>query len=112
MKRGAIFFLVLMLWGSIGYGQESPGETLAQKIAQRMTDSLSLSADLKGKIYGINMQLHNQKMQARKESQDMNVVSSELQKIENTRDSLYRTVLPPEKFLLYKDKKTRLVNNN
>lgn len=84
---------------------------LANKIGQKMKDSLGLTGQQKNDIVNINMNLFNQKKAARQQHPS-GEVTYYLQKIENTRDSLYRLVLPAEKYSLYKQKKTKLVNNN
>lgn len=84
---------------------------IATKIADRMKDSLELSASQRESVYAINMQLAAQKDAARQASTDRKLVGRQLQRIENTRDSLFRPVLGEEKYLLYKQKKKGLINN-
>ncbi|MFT3823037.1 MAG: hypothetical protein QM731_03920 [Chitinophagaceae bacterium] len=92
--------------------QENPATVLASKIAQKMKDSLSLTTEQMQSIYTINMQLHQQKMAARQQYAGNPSLGNYIQKIENTRDSLYRPVLTDEKYQLYKSKKRNLVSNN
>jgi hypothetical protein len=91
---------------------QSPAEKLAGWIAQKMTDTLSLTAAQKNQIYTINMQLHNQKMAARQQHPQPDSMRIYIQKIENSRDALYHGVLADDKYTLYLQKKTRLVTNN
>jgi hypothetical protein len=95
-----------------GVKAQSPAEKLATRIAQKMTDSLSLTATQKSQLYTINMQLHNQKMTARQQHLQPDSMRVYIQKIENTRDGLYHGVLGDYKYTLYLQKKSRLVNNN
>ena len=93
-------------------GQQNSAHQLAQKMAQKMKDSLSLTDAQKNQLYNINMQLHNQKMNIRQQYKAGDSLGYYLQRVENTRDSLYHQVLSGEKYLLYRQKKTRLINNN
>jgi hypothetical protein len=115
MRLLIIFALVSMI-GYNAVGQTNSGnpvgENLAKKIADRMKDSLGLSEQQRNSIFDINIQIHNQKMEKRKQYANDPLLGNHLQKVENTRDSLYRTVLPEDKFILYKRKRTNIVNNN
>ena len=92
--------------------QADQGQRLAQKIAKQMKDSLDLNGNQMNQLVAINLSIHNQKKQAMASGLSRDSIGKTLQKIENTRDSLYRTVIPAEKFEAYKTKKRRLVNNN
>lgn len=96
-----------------GYAQNNPAEQVATTIAQKMKDSLLLSDAQRGQIYGINIRLHEQKMQARQQhANDRALIGKGLQQVENTRDSLYQGVLTAEQCLLYQQKKRSLISNN
>ncbi|NML23884.1 hypothetical protein HHL16_23590 [Pseudoflavitalea sp. G-6-1-2] len=88
---------------------QSPGEQVAAKIAKKMKDSLALTEEQRVAIYDINMQMHNKKMPLFIKYKGTDSLRILLQRIENSRDTLYSAVLPPEKYLLYKQKKTVLV---
>jgi len=91
---------------------QSPAENLSAKIAQKMKDSLSLSNVQKNQLYAINMRLCGQKETVRQQYAATDSLRIKIQKIENTRDSLYSTVLTNQQLILYKPKKRNLVNNN
>ncbi|NCI45660.1 hypothetical protein [Sediminibacterium soli] len=107
-------FLVtgLLLSLCLSAQQPSPAEQLAQKIAQKIKDSLKLSPAQQTQLYEINMQLHNRKMETRKQYGTPAAAAPYIQIVENGRDSLYRQVIPAGKFNLYLQKKSRLVSNN
>ena len=110
MKKLVVLITVLFSSLSFLHAQEqTPAALLAHGIADRMKDSLSLSNQQRAKVFAINMELHSQKMDARKRSQYRAVVGKELQKIEGTRDGLYKTVLTQEQYELYIQKKRNLV---
>lgn len=90
----------------------SPAEQMAGKIAQRLKDSLSLNDSQKQQLFSLNMRLHQQKQVIRQQYAGLDSMGYYMQKIENSRDSLYKQVLPEDKYLLYKQKKIKLVNNN
>lgn len=92
--------------------EPAPAQTVADRIAQKMKDSLGLNDTLKQQLYQINMQLHDAKMVRRQQYAGTDSVRIYVQRVENTRDSLYRRVLNEEKYLLYIEKKKALVNNN
>lgn len=106
------FLTIMLLMTAEILQAQPPAEQLANRIAQKMKDTLSLTDSQKSRLYDINMQLHSQKMAARKPSAQSDLLRAAFQKIENTRDSLYYIVLADDKFILYKQKKSRLVNNN
>ena len=107
-----ILVFVFMVGSLSARSQVSPAATVADKIAQKMKDSLSLTTSQKDQIYQVNMQLQESKINARQQYTGTDSARIYVQRIENTRDSLYRPILGEEKFLLYREKKTNLVNNN
>jgi len=100
-----------VLYALFSTAQNSGPEILAEKIAQRMKDTLSLTEAQKDQLYVINMQLHNEKLVARQTISNRDSLSAELQRVENKRDVLYQPILNT-KFELYLQKKRNLVNNN
>ena len=111
MKKIFITILLIVIIGREIKAQDKGGK-LANKIAQKMKDTLVLKDSVKSKLYNINIQLHNRKMLARQQYTGKDSLSYYIQKIENCRDSLYHSVLTDDKYLLYKSKKRQLVNNN
>lgn len=112
MKRRNIFLLAILLLGWYAANSQNVANEIANKIAQRMKDSLHLNESVKNRIYAINMQLHNQKMAARQQHARQDSLGIYIQRIENTRDSLYHKVLSENQYLIYRQKKRKLVNNN
>ena len=92
--------------------QSTPAEQIASKIARKMKDSLTLNSDQEQQAYDANMQLHSLKMQARQHYANTDSLGVHIQRIENTRDSLYHSFLTANQYLLYRHKKKNLVNNN
>ena len=112
MKKKIVLALLFITVKTIVFGQSSPAEQVANKIAQRMKDSLLLSDAQKTQLYNINMQIHQQKMSVRQQYQGSDFLTYYVQKVENTRDSLYHTILAEDKYTLYKQKKKALISNN
>ena len=110
MKNIVIVFFILFLVESSK--AQDGAMVLSDKIARKMKDSLSLSDSQKNQLYTINMQLVERKKALWVQYASRDSIAYYLQKIEGTRDSLYHTVLSDDKYLLYKQKKSRLVNNN
>jgi hypothetical protein len=107
-----ILITMILILGVQGLrAQTSPATVLANKIAQKMKDTLGLSDTQKTQVYDLNMQLHNQKMSMRQQYAGDSVLREKIQAVENTRDSLYTTVLNEQQFNLYKQKKRLLINN-
>lgn len=92
--------------------QTVSADIVAQRIAQKMKDSLLLSEDQKTQIYNINLNLNNHKMLVRQQQISSDSLRLKIQQVENTRDSLYRPILTEQQFLLYREKKKSLINNN
>lgn len=105
-----IMLLGLLIITVATSAQANPAATVSEKIAQKMKDTLALSNEQKALIYEINMQIHIAKGSIRQEYGLNDSLRIYLQRVENTRDSLYRTVLSNEKYLLYKEKKVTLVS--
>jgi hypothetical protein len=106
-------FSCFVLAAAAQTGTSAAAVELAQKIANKMKDSLGLTAQQQAGIYQINLQLHGQKQQARQQhAGNPTQLGPVLQTIEQTRDSLYRPLLLPQEFVVYKQKKRNLVTNN
>jgi hypothetical protein len=86
---------------------------LSTRIAQKLQDSLGLSTAQRDSIYAINIRLQHQKTQVRSQYTGTDSLQYHIQRIENTRDSLYKRIIADEgKYNLYKQKKRYLVSNN
>lgn len=92
--------------------QDTPEAQVAHKMADKMADSLGLTKQQRAKLFSINMEIARKKTEARKKSTDRTVVQKELQKIENSRDSLYKQVLTIEQHSSYLKRKRNVINNN
>ena len=113
MKQLILTLIICTITGTVANAQAGGAETLSLKIAQKMKDSLSLSPVQKDQVYTINLDLHTRKSGVWQQfAGSDSLIRVHVQRIENTRDSLYRTVLTEPQFILYKEKKRRLVNNN
>jgi hypothetical protein len=91
---------------------QDPATRLANRIADKMRDSLSLSQKQRNDIFVITTQLQDRKKAAMTSGQDRNNIGLALQQIENTRDSLYATVLSAAQIQIYNQKKRNLIRNN
>lgn len=101
--------IALGLYAQIG----TPAEQVANKIAVKMKDTLSLSATQQQQVFAINMQLHNQKNAIRNQYPgNDSLIKVSVQRIENKRDSLYRSIIGETNYIIYRQKKRNLVNNN
>jgi len=116
MKKIFVFSVLFFIFLSVQAQQtekfETPATQLAHKIADKMKDSLGLTNQQRAKIFTINMDLHKQKTEARARPQDRTAVGNELQKIESTRDAMYRTILTDDQYAIYQQKKRYLVSSN
>ncbi|TXJ29019.1 MAG: hypothetical protein E6Q24_04905 [Chitinophagaceae bacterium] len=113
MKKIHLLLLVMSILGIEHVSAQSSIQTvLAERIAGRLKDSLSLSLVQKDSIYAVNMLISNQKNSLRSIYQNLDSLQFHTQRVEHSRDSLYRRILGEEKYLLYRQKKNNLVNNN
>jgi hypothetical protein len=111
MKK--IFFVAfLVVLGYFSPKAQSVADSIAHRIANRMKDFLSLNSVQAANLFTVNMSLHNQKLGIRSIYQNGDSVRFHLQRIENTRDSLYSSVLSAQQMLLYQEKKATLISNN
>jgi hypothetical protein len=90
--------------------QTSNAELLAERIAQKMRDSLSLTTFQTNAIYGINIQISAKKQEVRQQFSNQDSIRIKTQAIENTRDDLYLPVLSEQQYALYKQKKSVLIS--
>ena len=112
MKKYIFLSIVVSLSVVFSFGQTSPSEILAQRIANVMKDTLSMNTLQTQKVYNINLLLSSKKTQARTASTDRTIVGSAIQAIERTRDSLYKAELTTIQYQLYLQKKRNIIKNN
>lgn len=111
MKKIIVLVFGLSILSISVSAQVAKGESLARKMASKMKDSLELSPKDENKIYQVNMRIAKEKEKLWIEYRTSPYLRGYLQRVENKRDSLYKEVLPAEKYLLYKEKKDNLINN-
>lgn len=85
---------------------------LAANIADRMKDSLGLSTAQRDQVNTLNLQISNQKQNVRSRFANRDSITVGLQKVENGRDSLYKTVLTEQQYIIYRQKKRTLIAAN
>jgi hypothetical protein len=109
-----IFFLIpiFSMAFAMHVNAQTPAEQLAEKIAGKMKDSLSLTETQKRQLYNINLQISSNKLAVRQQFSSPDSLRIMTQQAENMRDSLYRQVLTEQQFTTYRQKKRNLVNNN
>lgn len=81
-------------------------------VADKMKDSLGLTAVQRDSVLNINVWLHEQKSVIWQRYTSKDSLRLHLQRIENSRDSLYQRILTAQQFELYRQKKVRLVSRN
>lgn len=91
---------------------QSVSDQLADKLAKKMRDSLSLTNRQYEELQVINKQLSEDKSQLWLKYNTQDSLRVYLQKIENKRDSLYSIPLTPQQYSIYKQRKRTLLNNN
>ena len=110
MKK--IFILLFLVTAAVVTKGQSPvADSLAQKMSFKMKDSLGLTEGQRVQLYQLNLQLHEIKSGKRQLYTGTDSLQIHIQWVENTRDSLYRSVLTQEQHVLYLQKKTNLINN-
>jgi hypothetical protein len=105
-----ILIFIGIVIGETGLGQSATAISVSEKISQQMTDSLGLDESQRKRLNQINLQLHLQKMEIRKQFAEVDSLQKYMQRIENTRDSLYRDTMTKEKFQIYIIRKRNIVN--
>lgn len=105
-----IFLILLVGFSNTGISQATIAENISAGIAKKMKDSLGLTATEMSQVKEVNLFLASRKQSAFKEFTKRDSLQMNLQRVENMRDSLYKGVLPVEKYKLYKEKKRNLIN--
>ena len=112
MKKSILsIFFILSVHLVIAQQDQSPMVKLANKMADRMRDTLGLDTGQREKIFNINLSLAMEKSIAYSNHKKEDI-GKELQKIENKRDGLYKKELSNQQYDIYKQKKRRIINNN
>jgi hypothetical protein len=83
---------------------------VTEKITNKLADSLNLNVSQKKRIFEINTDLQNAKTYVRKQYSEPDSIAKYTQRVENTRDSLYRQVLNADKYQIYLQKKRNLIS--
>lgn len=114
MKKHIYILIVTVLSiNTVTSAQSSDYSTqLSKRIADKLKDSLTLTAMQRDSIYAINQDIANQKKSIRKVVFSTDSLKQSFQRLEHQRDNMYLNVLGQEKYLLYKSKKAALLNNN
>lgn len=107
MKVVVIF---LFLTAPLALFAQSNQEKSSLFLADRLRDSLLLSGKQHQELYTINLIIEEEKKNVRSLGEDPFLVRKKVQKIENKRDSLYQGIFNTEQFILYKDRKSTLLN--
>jgi hypothetical protein len=111
MKNILLIVFIIVVCCSKTHAQVSPGEQIAIKVAQKMKDTLGLGDEQKQRIYDINMQLLQKSIAVWKQHTVQDSIRYHLQRIEMTRDSLYKPILTADQLQLYRQKKPYLIGS-
>ena len=104
--------LALLSCFGISAQSSTTAEQIAERIAQKMKDSLNLTSQQKTGVYNVNMYIANQKALARQQYVGSDSLTRFIQQAEGKRDSLYRTVIPDSLYQIYRQKKRTLISAN
>lgn len=108
-----VFFLIVSLTISTLFAKSQdsrPGQLTSIQIAKRMKDTLNLTAAQYRAIYQANLQLLEQKMAIRQRFSNRDSLTIHIQKVENSRNKLYRAILDSSQYRIYKNKKISLIS--
>ncbi len=111
MKRLIGTVVVLITLMSNAKAQATTPEVQASQIAQKMKDSLSLSDQQKSQVEAATLDVQNMKANLR-QLYNSRALDYYLLMAEDNRDTVYKNLLPPDKYLLFRQKKTTLLGNN
>jgi len=109
-------YIFVIFFFSIGFFSSLQAQTKAEeisgKIANNLKDSLQLTVIQRNAVFDINMRLAVAKSDVRNKYQQQDSMRIYMQRVENTRDSLYKAILNEQQFLQYKKRKYTLLNVN
>ena len=111
MNKISVVVILLLVLSVKASSQTSPAVNQANRVAQRMTDSLSLNSVQKDSIYNISLGLNNQKIAVRQQYAGSDSLVFKLQLTESRRDSLYRPILTDQQFQQYIQRKLSILGN-
>ncbi len=111
MKKIIPVLIIIMALMSKAKAQDTSAITQASQIAQKMKDSLSLSDQQKSQIEAVTIGLQDLRANLH-QLYTGRALNYYLLMAEDNRDTLYKNILPPEKYLLFRQKKANLFNNN
>lgn len=111
MNKVLIIAVFALLANTKSKSQTSPAVNQANRVAQRMTDSLSLNTIQKDSLFNISLRLNNQKMVVRQQYASSDSLVLKLQLTESRRDSLYRPILTNTQYLQYLQRKLSILGN-
>jgi septal ring factor EnvC (AmiA/AmiB activator) len=109
MKNILILKLSLFIVPLCSFSQTNQEKT-SKYLVSILRDSLNLSENQVQDIYKINLTLEEQKKNVRSMEDLIDNKRKKVQKIENSRDSLYASVLNLKQFEAYKNRKSSLLN--
>jgi hypothetical protein len=89
-----------------------PDTTLAHRITQKLSDSLSLSAEQRRQAFAINRWVDSSKVAVIRTYHGRDSLNILMEKLEHTRDSLYLRLLTDKQLMQYGLHKRTLVLNN
>lgn len=92
--------------------RQRAGADVARKISWKMRDSLGLDSSTTAQLYQLTLPFHSQKMAIVRQYHGKPAMSGLLQQLEQTRDSLYATLLTSQQYQLYRAQKRWFVFNN
>ena len=109
MKKLFICMVLFIALKATGYAQTTP-ESQAAEIAQKMKDTLTLSEQQKSQIQTATTAIQNTKLGLR-QLYTGRALEYYLSMEEKNRDSLYKNILPENKYTLYLEKKSTMLTN-
>jgi len=112
MRIIILFNLIFLVLTFTAASQQSPAQQISSRIAQKMTDTLSLTSVQTDQIYNVNISISDNKEAIWNQYSNPDSIRARIQIIEATRDSLYRPILSDEKFQIYLQKKRQIININ
>lgn len=113
MQLKKVMLLTLLSFSTVRlYAQFSDSTLMLRsiRISNMFRDSLRLTVQEYNRINQINFQILKQKTTIMQDTANRLQTGRNIQRVENTRDSLYQIVLPAEKFLLYRQLKPVLLS--
>src|SRR5436190_1070767 len=111
MKKIIVTFIIGVILISNAHGQTSTPQSEATEVSQRMKDSLSLTEGQRVQIETATVEIQASKATLR-ENYNGRALELYLLMAEDNRDSVYKTLLPADKYVLFKQKKPTILGSN